>query len=123
MQWTVGRVSFLQGQRDDSVIFHCNDGYFYHKHHDEDRPENPFVTLRCTKRRSRRAPCWGLAVMSRDGSYFECTRLHTHAPDPWHVEERFLRQSLINAVSSGDPQPFPMIIRNVGLRFVLSLQT
>ncbi|KAK3918299.1 50S ribosomal subunit assembly factor [Frankliniella fusca] len=115
MQWRVGVVYFLQGQR-DGVIYHQNDGYFYHKHHDLDRPDNPFITLRCIKRKSLTSPCWGLAVMSRDGSHFECTRHHTHPPDVWNIEERFLRQSLINAVSSGDPQPFSVIIRNVGMR-------
>lgn len=103
----------FEGQRAGSVVYHCQDGLFYHK--TNHRPNRKFVYMNCIHVDSAKYHfCRGTAKVLKGASTLYHLRPHNHAPHLSYPLVLALRRDVIQRVKSGDQAPFKDIIQQEG---------
>lgn len=109
---TMAGMQVLNGFRDETGVYHCNDGYFYHYNNCNDYARNgggsPVHYLRCKNYYGR--GCTGSAKVTSndDGVHWENLTRHICARDHEFARVRVLREDIIQeAVRLDGPYEAP----------------
>jgi len=105
-------VKIFLGQKRNSRIFHCGDGFFYNQ-----RERRGFrIRLTCRKRNSRGQGCPGTASISLTTGLMHHLTPHNHLGDPLLRHEYTVRRAMIEEAKILHDQKIRSILDGMKLR-------
>lgn len=111
----MANIQILNGFRDETGIYHCNDGYFYHYNNCNDYARNgngaPVHYLRCKNYYLRGCSGSAKVTCTANGVEWENNSRHTCARDHFFAPVRTLREEIVHEATRLDvPYEMPVSV-------------